>query len=141
MTKTYLTILFIPRRLSLKVGSLGELNLEKGYYLYIGSGGRNIYKRISRHFRLAKKRKWHIDYITNIYPAIDAFIVSGVDEYALSQYFYKKGLKFIPKFGATDKKSVSHLYYLNNKSQVEDIIMELKKSYNIMEVNYSQLHI
>jgi sugar fermentation stimulation protein A len=134
----YFIIIFIPRRLRLEIGLLGETDLEKGYYIYIGSGGRNIYKRIGRHFRVAKRRKWHIDYITNIYPAIEAYIVRDVDEYTLSQYFYEKGLKYIYKFGATDKKSISHLYFVSSKSELENEIISLRDRYRVKKLDCNQ---
>ena len=52
------------------VGKKGQVNLEKGLYVYVGSGrgsngGAELINRVIRHLRLKKKPHWHIDYILN----------------------------------------------------------------------------
>jgi sugar fermentation stimulation protein A len=59
----YLLILKLKRRCRLTVGSLGEIRFESGWYVYVGSGKRNLSARIARHHRRRKKLHWHIDYL------------------------------------------------------------------------------
>lgn len=53
----------VPRRVRLKVGSLGTFDFPPGIYLYTGSGRRNIEARIARHLTTCKTLRWHIDYL------------------------------------------------------------------------------
>jgi Uri superfamily endonuclease len=46
-----------------RVGALGEVYLEPGWYLYVGSARRHLAARLRRHLRVEKKRRWHIDYL------------------------------------------------------------------------------
>jgi sugar fermentation stimulation protein A len=48
MYKTYILILKLNKNLSIKIGKIGKFFLKKGYYLYVGSGKRNLEKRIQR---------------------------------------------------------------------------------------------
>ena len=80
LVRSYIVIIYVSRISKLKIGSLGVKIFPKGYYLYVGSGGRNVIKRLSRHFKIGKKARWHIDYLTNFYPAIDAYIVDSDEE-------------------------------------------------------------
>jgi Uri superfamily endonuclease len=47
----------------LRVGALGEVCLEPGWYLYVGSARRHLEARLRRHLRREKRRRWHIDYL------------------------------------------------------------------------------
>jgi Uri superfamily endonuclease len=47
----------------LQVGALGEVSLDPGWYLYVGSARRHLEARLRRHLRTKKRRRWHIDYL------------------------------------------------------------------------------
>ena len=49
--------LMVERDLRIHVGSLGTVEFKKGYYIYVGSGQKNLEKRIQRHKRRTKKVK------------------------------------------------------------------------------------
>ncbi len=56
----------VRETLSLRVGRLGELIVEPGRYLYVGSayGSGGIAARVARHLRPGRRRlHWHIDYL------------------------------------------------------------------------------
>lgn len=48
-----------------RIGALGELATEPGYYVYCGSafGHGGLRARVARHVGLAKRKRWHIDYV------------------------------------------------------------------------------
>ncbi len=48
-----------------RIGRLGELTAEPGFYVYCGSafGPGGLRARIARHMRVRKKKRWHIDYL------------------------------------------------------------------------------
>ncbi|MEM4407243.1 MAG: DUF123 domain-containing protein [Candidatus Caldarchaeum sp.] len=70
----------LPVSRRLKIGALGYRKLEKGYYVYVGSGRRNLIRRVERHIRKNKRVRWHIDYITSLPEAkhVKAASVSNV---------------------------------------------------------------
>ncbi len=124
--EAYILFIKVDRDTVLSVGSLGEIKFKKGVYVYVGSGGRNIYKRIGRHFKREKRLRWHIDYLTTRYQPYKAWIIQGkdLDEERLvatliERYPYVKG------FGASDSRHPSHLFHLNNN--------ELKKLREILQ--------
>lgn len=51
-----------PFRLGIK--KFTEIILTPGYYYYTGSAQKNLYHRLTRHFRENKKVHWHIDHLT-----------------------------------------------------------------------------
>ena len=60
---TYLLIMQGNTVCRLQVGALGEVSLEPGWYLYVGSAKRYLEARLRRHLRVEKRRRWHIDYL------------------------------------------------------------------------------
>jgi len=66
--QTYQLIIHLKRPVNIVIGALGKQALAEGYYVYTGSARRNIDKRVARHCRKRKTKRWHIDYITS-HPA------------------------------------------------------------------------
>ncbi|NHK29998.1 MAG: GIY-YIG nuclease family protein [Asgard group archaeon] len=137
-------ILFFSNNLDAKiiVGSLGELFLEKGFYLYVGSafGPGGLKKRIQRHLNPNKKIFWHIDYLSKNKQFILINIIeifSSIKEeclivnFLLENIFSKDEIKSIKNFGSSDCKCKSHLLYYTGK----DIKVALKKIQNKFEDN------
>ena len=60
---TYVLLITIPQNQPVTVGAKGVVDLIKGGYLYVGSARKNWQKRVARHCRKEKKKRWHIDYI------------------------------------------------------------------------------
>ncbi|GFP26227.1 sugar fermentation stimulation protein A, partial [Candidatus Hakubella thermalkaliphila] len=48
---SYIIILNLKNTQKLSIGELGEITLEKGYYLYVGSARKNLTRRVQRHRR------------------------------------------------------------------------------------------
>ncbi|MEW6334806.1 MAG: DUF123 domain-containing protein [Thermodesulfobacteriota bacterium] len=57
----YMVLMRLPRGARATVGSLGRLTLPEGYYLYVGSAGRSLTKRMERHIRKGGAVHRHID--------------------------------------------------------------------------------
>ena len=62
---TYALVLRCIAISDLKIGELGTLTAEPGYYVYTGSafGPGGVAARLSRHIRTDKPPHWHIDYL------------------------------------------------------------------------------
>jgi Uri superfamily endonuclease len=62
---TYALVLQSQSNASVQVGRWGRLEIEPGYYVYVGSafGPGGVSARVRRHCRKTKKKHWHIDYL------------------------------------------------------------------------------
>lgn len=120
--RSYLLILQVKNSFKIKVGSLGWINFEKGFYTYVGSAKRGIESRLRRHLKSQKTKRWHIDYLVEKASIISIW-VSFLEEKELVKKisrhldFYTKG------FGASDSLAPSHLFkgqpvFLFNSSDV-----------------------
>jgi Uri superfamily endonuclease len=109
----YVLVLRNPARSKRRVGRLGEVEFAPGFYLYVGSGGRNALRRVQRHLAPAKPVRWHVDRLTTgrgrMRP-VDAFILPGRDECALARRLGRE-LAVVPGFGSSDCGCPGHLFH------------------------------
>jgi Uri superfamily endonuclease len=88
----------------------------------------NLEKRIERHLRKNKKKFWHIDYLlSNKNARIISILKIRTEkriECKLNEEIFKnlKGKVLVKKFGSSDCNCKSHLVYLGNKIQQNQII-------------------
>ena len=126
MKGTYILLIKLPNRCKIRIGHLGVLDFNEGYYAYIGSALNSLEGRIKRHLRNEKKLFWHIDYLLKIANINDIYYKCGrkKEECELAG---KLGEKFncINGFGASDCKCTSHLYYNDDLSGIIDLIVGL----------------
>jgi Uri superfamily endonuclease len=101
-----------PRRL--KIGALGELYFNEGYYAYTGSAlGGGGFARVGRHKAVAsgknRTKQWHIDYLL---PFVDVaeVVTSPRPECAVASDIDRR-LARVPGFGCSDCRCPSHLHY------------------------------
>ena len=62
---TYALIFSASRKRLITVGKIGPLQIQPGFYLYVGSafGPGGLKARIAHHCRKATRPHWHIDYL------------------------------------------------------------------------------
>ncbi len=113
---TYVLILRSRSKATTRVGRLGRVTLDVGYYLYVGSafGPGGVKARVSRHFRKDKRRHWHIDYLREYLEPISAWYTH--DRKYLEHQWARllsevSGLSSIQGFGSSDCACISHLFY------------------------------
>ncbi len=105
---SYVLVMENPKACKIKVGKLGEMDFEKGFYYYAGSANSGMH-RIKRHFRKEKKIKWHIDYVLEKFIVIGAVVLKIAECRVASML--ARHFKPIPRFGCSDCKCYSHLFY------------------------------
>jgi Uri superfamily endonuclease len=123
---TYILILFLETDQTIMVGKLGSFEFPQGFYAYVGcafgSGGLNA--RLNHHLQQAKKPHWHIDYfrekavVTGI--TVDQSLVKLEHEWATGLEMMASTSTPAPRFGATDCKCTSHLFYFDEAPVLED---------------------
>jgi Uri superfamily endonuclease len=122
----YILVLYLRLNKKLTIGSLGDVFLKKGYYLYVGSavGSGGISGRLKHHISKTSNPHWHIDYLKNESSIVDIYFSEGSKE--LEHFAADKlSLKFISpinKFGSSDCKCYSHLFYSPHKPLFDELI-------------------
>ena len=122
---SYLLILQLRQNRFINIAGLGKIPFQKGFYIYVGSGRKNLIERIKRHMRKNKKKKWHIDYFLEealLFKAIS--IVSSEDlECLIARDLMNFANDYIPNFGSSDCNCQSHLFYFEeNPLKLESFI-------------------
>jgi sugar fermentation stimulation protein A len=107
---TYLLNIYLKKQKRIRIGKLGTFKFKNGYYVYVGSAKRNMAKRIARHLRKKKKKFWHIDYLLQ-YAKVKKVWTSDLPEEKMAELLAKKMTAPVLGFGASDKKSNTHLFY------------------------------
>jgi Uri superfamily endonuclease len=112
----YLLELRVAKPVTVSVGRLGEVRLETGMYLYVGSAQRNLPARVRRHFACEKRIRWHIDYLTT-HPAVDVIGAATWErsrewECRLGRVLVAHGAaaEAVAGFGASDCHCRTHLF-------------------------------
>lgn len=98
------------------MGKLPETNFKRGIYLYVGRAKNGLQGRIKRHLRKEKKTFWHIDYLLQKAEVQEVWIKRDFFDECRTALEIKKILKDssfpFKKFGASDCRCESHLFYL-----------------------------
>lgn len=135
MIGTYCLIIEIKEKSTIKVGALGIIKFEKGYYIYVGSAMNSLVSRIKRHMKDDKKLHWHIDYLLkNKNSRIDdiIFAISSKNiECKLSQYIKNLADNQVDNFGCSDCKCISHLYYFKKINEAKQSSINGYKNENL----------
>jgi Uri superfamily endonuclease len=117
---TYVLVLRCHTRKTVQIGRRGVLDLEPGYYLYIGSafGPGGIDARVARHWRKEKRRHWHIDYLRDHATAHASWISTQPKKL---EHRWAHAIRLLPGiraesgFGCSDCNCASHLFYCSDE--------------------------
>ena len=117
---TYLLLLECDNKFELPIGTLGMMNTEPGYYLYVGSafGPGGIQARVRHHQRIASRPHWHIDYLHTATELVDTWCVHGLrreHDWAHSLMQGETATVPLTGFGSSDCNCVAHLFYFRRK--------------------------
>ncbi|MFW6176631.1 MAG: GIY-YIG nuclease family protein [Thermoplasmatota archaeon] len=127
MKGIYTLVIELKENKVIEVGAIGNINFDKGYYVYVGSAQNGLEARIERHLRDEKKIHWHIDYLLKESEIINIFVTDGDKELECKVADYLSHLiDPISDFGCSDCKCFSHLFYSENL----DNLMNLLKQYD-----------
>jgi len=122
----YILVMKVLHHCSIQVGRLGLMKVRPGKYLYGGSARRGLEARINRHFRRAKTRYWHIDYLTlhSEIAVLEAWCYAGEYEveHMLAGHASLEAGEILKGFGAGDctEKCYSHLWKQNGTIEARD---------------------
>jgi len=129
---TYALILQADRQRTVQVGRLGQLTVEPGCYVYVGSalGPGGVRARVGHHSRLATRPHWHIDYLRR--AAALRHVWYSYDcvrrEHAWADIFARMpGASIpLPGFGASDCTCLAHLYFFSRQPRLDSFRRRLQ---------------
>ena len=111
---TYVLLIEVSRHRRIRIGSLGVIKFQPGFYAYVGSAMGGLTARIARHLRPFRRKRphWHIDYfltagvVMAVYAKTDSTRVECLTAGILGEEFF--GMKGL---GCSDCRCPSHLFY------------------------------
>ncbi|OED30480.1 DUF123 domain-containing protein [Methanosphaera sp. WGK6] len=128
----YCLIINMKENTTIKIGAKGNMDFEKGFYVYVGSALGTLSNRIKRHLSNDKKKHWHADYLllhetTKIEQVIYTYCTEKI-ECEISHEINQDTSKYIKSFGCSDCNCNSHLYYFDTyEDALESCINSYKK--------------
>jgi Uri superfamily endonuclease len=110
----YALVLQVTAKAMIAVGRLESLEFVPGVYIYVGSALNSLPGRIARHFRSAKRIRWHIDYLLGD-PSVRllSFAIRSTThkiECAMSRAIQESAVASTNGFGSSDCNCDSHLH-------------------------------
>ena len=110
--RSLLSCSLFEQRLDIVVGKR-RISFKKGYYCYVGSALNNLEKRIARHKRKNKNKRWHIDYLTAYAKIIGVktILTDNRIECKLSDKIAGIANGMVGRFGSSDCKCRTHLSF------------------------------
>ncbi len=115
---TYAILLQLGTPAHLSVGRLGRFEFPRGWYLYVGSarGAGGLRARVRHHWQSAARPHWHIDFLRQVARPVQVMWQIGAArrecEWAAAIGARPEARLVAFKFGASDCKCPTHLYYL-----------------------------
>ncbi|MGJ8453899.1 GIY-YIG nuclease family protein [Pseudothermotoga sp. U03pept] len=122
MKGAYLLLIEVFEPSTVRV-SKNEWSFKPGLYAYVGSAMNSLEERVSRHLSPEKKRHWHIDYLLE--KAKINFVVMIRSDKKIEEEISKVLAKHFPsirKFGASDLKVESNLFYIDSVSKLFQVV-------------------
>ena len=124
----YLILFTINSERIIRVGSLGEIKLKAGFYVYTGSARKNLRQRVARHLRKTKNTHWHVDYLSfaadkaKAYPVYADTGIQGPDrvtECGLAKAVGAIADGSVNGFGCSDCSCGSHLAWFSENPETD----------------------
>ena len=122
---TYVLVLSSGSNDLIQIGKLGALQLQSGFYVYIGSalGPGGVRARLAHHLKISLQSHWHIDYlrahtrVEEIWYCRDGRRL----EHIWAERIESAEGSSVPLvgFGATDCRCESHLFFFRQRPSLE----------------------
>lgn len=125
---TYCLLMELPVFRKIKVGRLGWLEFQLGYYLYLGSafGPGGLKARINRHLKSIKKYRWHIDYLRRFCSMDSVYFSTEAKNLECVWSNHLSSIKNIQNshqgFGSSDCSCFAHLFYCKKKPDLTRLL-------------------
>jgi len=118
---TYALLLSSATDARIRVGQLGKMRLQSGFYLYVGSafGTGGIRARVNHHLHASPRPHWHIDYLRAQATIEEVWVRNGRRrlEHLWARFFSSMpGVSVpMPGFGSSDCGCEAHLFFIRSR--------------------------
>lgn len=105
---------------SVQVGRRAQLDMRKGYYVYVGSalGPGGVAARLRHHYKVSSRPHWHLDYLRAETEFFQAYALYSRErkecEWASILAAVPGASQPMSRFGASDCQCSSHLFYFSS---------------------------
>ena len=129
---TYAIVLKPNAERSIRVGKLGMLRVQAGFYIYVGSafGPGGLKARIAHHQSVSHRSRWHIDYLRTAAEISEVWYTYDPKprehQWAEILAAAKESTMPFPGFGSTDCGCLTHLYHLKSKPNIASFRRRLR---------------
>ncbi len=108
----YLLLMQLIKPRTVRVGALGTLQFDRGYYVYVGSAMKQLAARMARHLRRRKQMHWHVDYLRDVADTVRTVPVRSSQrlECAIAHGLGEVLAPGPGGFGCSDCSCRTHLY-------------------------------
>ncbi len=119
---TYALTQYCPNPTTVKVGALGLISLDPGYYTYIGSafGPGGLAARLRHHVADQSPPHWHLDYLRSYLEPASAWVSLSAEHFehrwARAMSEFDMDISPVARFGCSDCCCASHLFYVRSYS-------------------------
>jgi Uri superfamily endonuclease len=137
---TYTIVLACERPFQARIGKLGSVEVSRKYCLYTGSalgqGATSLERRLARHERRVKKKRWHVDYLTTrravrfegaFYIVSDKRLECRINRAVQESV---RTVTLLPHLGASDCKCPAHLVGVSQTMSKTNLFHELERVYS-----------
>ena len=133
----YALILRLSEQKEIRIGALGVITFQPGYYIYAGSAlGSGGLSRVSRHIRFYRERyrkaKWHIDYLMEE-AVLEKTVCAETDMRLECVLAAGIGGDSVLRFGCSDCDCASHLFYRKEEPTKEILAVFEKMGLHAVE--------
>ncbi|MFQ5770575.1 MAG: DUF123 domain-containing protein [bacterium] len=132
---TYILILRLHRDQKVQIGEMGSFEFPSGMYAYVGSafGPGGLAARLQHHLNRTNQQRWHIDYLR---PVTELEQVLLTEEKTRREHHWAALLHtlscatvVVERFGSSDCKCATHLYFLQNVLCIKSIIEQVQNRF------------
>jgi len=124
---TYALLLSSTKNGRIRVGRLGDMRLQPGFYIYVGSafGPGGVRARVNHHLQVSSRPRWHLDYLR---PHARVEEVWVCHDRKNREHMWARSLSSMPGvsvpmrgFGSSDCGCEAHLFFLKSYAMRERI--------------------
>lgn len=124
MKGSYILVIKVLTKKRIKIGKLGEIEFDKGFYVYVGSAMNGLEKRIERHLSSKKRMHWHIDYLLREGKITEVYLKASdkKEECTIAQKL-SAHFESVDGFGSSDCRCKSHLFYSESLEKIRERVL------------------
>ncbi|MES0327741.1 MAG: GIY-YIG nuclease family protein, partial [Gammaproteobacteria bacterium] len=131
---TYIVLLKSEQSKNIQIGKLAQLEIRKGYYIYIGSalGPGGVLARLKHHSKISRKPHWHLDYLRAETEFYQAYALLSLDrkecEWAVFMAQLAEVSEPMEGFGSSDCNCNTHLFYCSSMVKAVRAIRKISQA-------------